>query len=571
MTIFPYPLVWPSLSYELAPFLKYCQGIVLNAGSGQREIELGERNFGIDIVPDNNPDIVADLHRIPLRDESVDTIVSIAVLEHTRYAWIVAQEFYRVLRPGGFGVIAVPFLQPQHACPYDFIRFTSNGLVELMEYVGFEVVETQHVHHFGQTLAWLLWEYLQYNKPWKITWPFWSRLLNLLSKGKILGGDSPNTHNTEYVIVHKPGDSSAQSPHYLAALTLSRETKDWFFPLLACPRTRQPLHRVEDCLISEDGQHNYAFKDGKPYLFPSEGEFRIKVNELKINDRNNNRVSHLVGMTSLEEQTYLREYAKKHYTAQGEIVDLGCWLGSLTIPLVMGLQENPNLVQDRLCVHAYDIFIWESWMEPYVVGTPLAGKYKDGDSFLDAFLEQTSPWKSRIQVYPGDLTQMSWEPLRIIEFLMIDAMKSWDLANSIIEKFFPALVPGLSIIQHQDFVHYYTSWIHLIMYRFRDYFEPLLYVPDNSLVFKYQRKIPDEILQQKYSFDDFSNEEINSAFEYSYSIVPEQARPNVAAAKVMLHIHLGDKKQALKELNLIKKTGLYSENSDFSIVENLLA
>ena len=277
MSIFSYPLVWPSLSQELAPFLQYCKGIVLNAGSGKRDIQLGQRDLGIDIDPNNNPDIIADLHRLPLRDESVDTIVSIAVLEHTRYAWIVAQEFYRVLRAGGFGVIAVPFLQPQHACPHDFVRFTCNGLTELMEYVGFEVVETKSAHHFGQTLAWLLWEYLQVNKPWKITWPFWYHLINQLSKGRLLGKDSPNTHNVEYVIVCKPGDCSSQQHYYLEALS-KLDSPKWFFPLLSCPQSRQPLHYEGDCLISADGRFSYSFKDGKPYLFPGEGEFRIQVN-----------------------------------------------------------------------------------------------------------------------------------------------------------------------------------------------------------------------------------------------------------------------------------------------------
>src|SRR5262245_48560287 len=104
------PLLWPPIEKELEPFLKHCRGIVLNAGAGQREIKLGERDLNIDIVPDTRPHVIGDLHRIPLLDESVDTVVSIAVLEHTRYPWIVAEEFMRILRPGGCGIIAVPFL-----------------------------------------------------------------------------------------------------------------------------------------------------------------------------------------------------------------------------------------------------------------------------------------------------------------------------------------------------------------------------------------------------------------------------------------------------------------------------
>ncbi|MBD2150109.1 methyltransferase domain-containing protein [Pseudanabaena sp. FACHB-1277] len=267
MGIFSSPLVWPSLEQELAPYRKYCRGIVLNAGSGSRSIQLGQRDLNIDIVPANQPDVLADLHTIPLRDLSVDTIVSIAVLEHTRYPWIVAQEFYRVLRNGGYGIIAVPFLQPQHACPHDYVRFTEQGLVEVMKYVGFEVVETGHVHHFGQTMAWLLWEYLKGSNTKKWMLPLWGILINQLSKGNLFKGDSPNTHNTHYVVVQKLGDS----PNFneLGADVISDlDSKTWFYPLLACPSTKKPLKFVDNKLISQDDRFVYNVENNIPCLLP---------------------------------------------------------------------------------------------------------------------------------------------------------------------------------------------------------------------------------------------------------------------------------------------------------------
>lgn len=274
MDITSEPLLWPPISEELAPFMKYCQGLVLNAGSGQRDIQLGQKDLNLDIVPANQPDVIADLHAIPLKDESVDTIVSIAVLEHTQYPWIVAQEFYRVLKPGCFGIIAVPFLQPQHACPNDFVRFTENGLVELMRYVGFEIVETRSAHHFGQTLAWLLWKYITANPPRKFMEPVWLTLIKQLSRGKILKGDSPDTHNTHYVIVQKPGQKTRSTIEELGG----GNSKDWFFPLLRCPQTKQTLHREQDALVSEDGQFSYSFEQGIPTLLPqSDQKMRLIV------------------------------------------------------------------------------------------------------------------------------------------------------------------------------------------------------------------------------------------------------------------------------------------------------
>ena len=269
MSIFSNPLVWPSLEEELAPFLKYCQGIVLNAGSGKRGIQLGQKSLHIDIVQSNSPDIVGDLHCIPLLDESVDTVVSIAVLEHTHYPWIVTQEFYRVLRPGGHGVIAVPFLQPQHACPNDFVRFTENGLVDLMKYVGFEILEVSHVHHFGQTLAWLLWEYLEYNKPSRWTRHLWMILINQLSRGNLIKGDSPNTHNTHYIVVRKPGYALVEAEFHQQVIN-NKKPDSWFFPLLSCPQTKQQLHIEDNLMVSQNGQFTYGFKDGIPQLIPTQ-------------------------------------------------------------------------------------------------------------------------------------------------------------------------------------------------------------------------------------------------------------------------------------------------------------
>ncbi len=267
MSSLEYPIIWTPLSEEIKPFLKYCKGLVLNAGSGKRELGLGERELNIDIVPDTEPDIIGDLHSIPLKDEAVDTIVSIAVLEHTKFPWIVTQEFYRILKPGGYGVIAVPFIQPQHACPDDYCRFTENGLVELSKYSGFEVIETAHVHHFGQTIAWLLWEYLQENIPKnQLVLKLWLWLIRQLSKGTFLASDSSNTHNTHYVVVRKPGTVQRTAE---AKALLKDQSETWFFPLLSCPNTRQALHLKDQQLVSEDSSFTYSITQSRPVLLPS--------------------------------------------------------------------------------------------------------------------------------------------------------------------------------------------------------------------------------------------------------------------------------------------------------------
>ncbi len=139
-----------------------------------------------------------------------------------------------------------------------------------------------------------------------------------------------------------------------------------------------------------------------------------------------------------------------------------------------------------------------------------------------------------------------------------DASKNWDLTNSIIHNFYPSLIPGVSIVIEQDFAHFGVPWLHLIRYLFKDYFESVGHLPlSGSVIFKYQKEIPNELLKKSYSFDLFSRNDINSAFNYAVSLVSQEMQSNVLAAKVMLYIHLGDLEQTWQELLEAKNMGLY--------------
>lgn len=275
----------------------------------------------------------------------------------------------------------------------------------------------------------------------------------------------------------------------------------------------------------------------------------------------------ILGMTSLEEQVFLEDYARNEYSGRGEIVELGCWFGSSTISLAMGLEDNSSITNKKQRIHAYDIFVWspDSNMQQSVNGTALEGKYQDGDSFLDEYRQRISPWNDLVQVYPGDLTELGWHQPPI-EFLFIDAMKSWELANSILKNFFPCLVPKVSLVLHQDFAHFYTSWIHLIMYRLRDYLVPIKHsFIYSSRVFRYTQEIPQDLLQADYSFDTFSREEVEAAFDYSMAITPQKMQPNIMAAKVMYFIHVGEFAQARLEFS--KSIAQLSSNAWLELID----
>ncbi len=85
----------------------------------------------LDKVADFHPDILGDIHALPFADNSIDAITCVYVLEHVEEPQKAVKEMYRVLKPGGYCWIEVPFLfyyHPMEGYYKDFYRFTYDGL-----------------------------------------------------------------------------------------------------------------------------------------------------------------------------------------------------------------------------------------------------------------------------------------------------------------------------------------------------------------------------------------------------------------------------------------------------------
>ena len=159
------PIIFQPLEKELEPVLHYLKGRVLNAGCGERDIsDLLKRNGaavvdGCDRRSSIPGAIICDLVSIPHENESYDSILCNAVLEHVQFPDRVMQEFFRLLKADGSLVVSVPFLQPYHPKP-DFRRYSREGMLELARVHGFDVVEILPVHTLAQTITWITWSYL---------------------------------------------------------------------------------------------------------------------------------------------------------------------------------------------------------------------------------------------------------------------------------------------------------------------------------------------------------------------------------------------------------------------------
>lgn len=94
----------------------------------------------LNIASADNVDLVADAHRLPFGDGTLDLVFSCATLEHLEDPDRALAEAARVLRPGGHCLTYVPFLQAYHPYPDHFRNFTLPGHRALHARAGLEVL-----------------------------------------------------------------------------------------------------------------------------------------------------------------------------------------------------------------------------------------------------------------------------------------------------------------------------------------------------------------------------------------------------------------------------------------------
>lgn len=145
----------------LDSFVKRCRAMhqprVLELGTKRSRLERSTRRddwipnageyVGTDMEDGIDVDIVADVHRLSqvVGEEEFDVIISCATFEHFKYPHLAAHELMKVLKVGGVVFIQTHQTYPLHAYPYDYYRFSREGLAGLFgQSMGFRVIQTDY-------------------------------------------------------------------------------------------------------------------------------------------------------------------------------------------------------------------------------------------------------------------------------------------------------------------------------------------------------------------------------------------------------------------------------------------
>lgn len=159
----PAPLDDPDLPYHLDPYQFAVIGHegrgrwVLEVGCGERQCEkfLTDRGFvyvGIDVDHRGmGPNLFADAHNLPFRDDAFDIAFSMAVYQHLANPLQAAQEAFRVIKPGGLYLATAAFVYGW-TDRASFFHMSHAALLVMLTYAGFENIRVWPDWHYSASI-----------------------------------------------------------------------------------------------------------------------------------------------------------------------------------------------------------------------------------------------------------------------------------------------------------------------------------------------------------------------------------------------------------------------------------
>jgi len=150
--------------------------------------------------------------------------------------------------------------------------------------------------------------------------------------------------------------------------------------------------------------------------------------------------------------------------------------------LGVGVMNNPAVYRKAKRVHVYDLF--KAYEHQVANLFPKMGvtNIRVGDDFSHLYRKHVEPIKNALSVNVGDIRDVQWTKADI-EILFMDCATTPNISVTILQKFFPFLIPGLSLVINQDFFFERAWWFPYMAEVFSDFLTPE-YAEDCTLVSK---------------------------------------------------------------------------------------
>jgi SAM-dependent methyltransferase len=189
---------------------------------GEPGRRLHPRMWNLDIVHTPSIDVQADASRLPFADAAFEVVLTQECLEHVEQVGLATREMFRVLKPGGTLYCQLPFVIGFHSGPYDFWRFTEEGIKSLFRDAGFQIEESgistgpaagfYHIAvEFFATLGSAIWPRLYVPcKGVAALTLYWIKWLDVLL---MRSPDAARIARGHYVIARKPASPIASESH----------------------------------------------------------------------------------------------------------------------------------------------------------------------------------------------------------------------------------------------------------------------------------------------------------------------------------------------------------------------
>lgn len=229
----------------------------------------------------------------------------------------------------------------------------------------------------------------------------------------------------------------------------------------------------------------------------------------------------------------------KHWAGEGEIVDIGCFVGGTTQALLDGLAANVEHADRMPPIRVFDSFQSDAayigdWLERFYGVRPMGrSRFR---TFFDA---NFAGRESLLDVQEGELAAAGYPQGNPIAFLGIAGCTNLAMADGIVRRFFPHLIPGRSIVVHQGYTHAFHPYIHVSMELLNDCFEPVMEIDGGgSYVWKCTRRITSGIIEARFGSEPVTSQEAPSWYTDSglnkVLLARKQLHMSYPANKMML-------------------------------------